>query len=63
MSKNLIKGVAYHGNRMLTHIREDMQDIVASGLLQTHYNPIGREEEIITAADAICDNGARTVFA
>ena len=31
MSENLIKGVAYHGNRMLTHIREDMQDIAASG--------------------------------
>lgn len=27
----LIKGVAYHGNRMLTHIREDMQDLAVSG--------------------------------
>ncbi|MBE6911982.1 MAG: hypothetical protein E7473_05605 [Ruminococcaceae bacterium] len=31
MSEILTKGVAYHGNRMLTHVREDMQDIAASG--------------------------------
>ena len=31
MSEQLTKGVAYHGNRMLTHVREDMQDLAASG--------------------------------
>ena len=29
--RNLLTGVAYHGNRMLTHVREDMQDLAASG--------------------------------
>ena len=27
----LVKGVAYHGNRMLTHVREDLRDIVEHG--------------------------------
>jgi len=27
----LIKGIAYHGNRMLTHVREDMREIAAAG--------------------------------
>ena len=31
MSGNLIKGVAYHGNRQLTHVREDMREIAAGG--------------------------------
>jgi len=29
--EKLIKGVAYHGNRMLSHIHEDMKDIVEHG--------------------------------
>ena len=29
--EKLIKGVAYHGNRMLSHIHEDMKDIVNHG--------------------------------
>lgn len=31
--------------------------------IQTYNNPIGREEEIIAAADAMYDAGARTIFA
>lgn len=31
MSRPLIKGVAYHGNRMLTHAREDLREIAESG--------------------------------
>lgn len=31
MSDTLIKGVAYHGNRMLSHVREDMKEIARSG--------------------------------
>ena len=27
----LIKGVAYHGNRMLSHVREDMRELAVSG--------------------------------
>ena len=27
----LIKGIAYHGNRMLTHVREDMREIAGAG--------------------------------
>lgn len=29
--KPLVKGVAYHGNRMLTHVRADMEEIVRQG--------------------------------
>ena len=28
---HFIKGAAYHGNRMLTHVREDMREMAASG--------------------------------
>ena len=31
MADTLIKGLAYHGNRMLTHVREDMREIAGSG--------------------------------
>jgi len=31
MAEKLIKGLAYHGNRMLSHVREDMQDMALSG--------------------------------
>lgn len=31
MKDTLIKGAAYHGNRMLTHVREDMREMAASG--------------------------------
>ena len=31
MSDTLIKGAAYHGNRMLTHVREDMRELALSG--------------------------------
>ena len=31
MGNALIKGVAYHGNRMLTHVREDMRELAGSG--------------------------------
>lgn len=29
--ETLVKGIAYHGNRMLTHVREDMQELASSG--------------------------------
>ncbi len=49
--KPLVKGVAYHGNRMLTHIREDMQDLAASGFTSvlhmfTH-NDLDRHKNIM----------------
>lgn len=31
MGDTLIKGVAYHGNRMLSHVREDMMDLARNG--------------------------------
>jgi len=31
MNNPLVKGVAYHGNRQLTHVREDMRELAAGG--------------------------------
>ena len=31
MADSLVKGIAYHGNRMLTHVREDMREMAGSG--------------------------------
>lgn len=49
--KPLNKGVAYHGNRMLTHIREDMEEIMRAGFntvlhMFTH-NDWNRHKEIM----------------
>lgn len=51
MKTPLTKGVAYHGNRMLTHIREDMQDLAANGFnsvlhMFTH-NDLDRHKNIM----------------
>ena len=31
MDEKLVKGIAYHGNRMIPHIKDDMREIVSGG--------------------------------
>ena len=58
----LIKGIAYHGNRMLTHVREDMRETAAAGfntVLHTYsHNDLDRNRRTMKERfDITCEYG------
>ena len=105
--KKLKLGAAYHGNRMLHHVRKDMEDMAVHGMnlvvhmftqtdmdrnknimkevvkiseeaglevcerfekdhnlwIRTYNSPRGDEEDIVEAAEAAYDAGARMIIA